>query len=148
MVHLLEEEDLETEQAVLDEHNDRITGLLDRLERLATPARGEENDRPDPKRSLQRRLLHLEGNLRNVSDTVSAIENKPEVDRCLLEQYDEQQNGFKLELYDISRSILSIDGDVSELSDHEAMISKAIFGICLKIRQLLHTLVPVCIGRA
>ena len=45
------------------------------------------------------------------------------MDHCLLEQYDEQQNGFKLELYDISRSILSMDGDVSKLSDHEARIS-------------------------
>ena len=59
----------------------------------------------------------------------------------LLEQYDEQRNGFKLELYDISRSILSVDRDVSELSDYEARISKAVFDVCLKIRRLLHTAV-------
>ena len=65
------------------------------------------------------------------------------MDRCLLEHYNEQQNGFKLKLYDISRSILSMDGDASDLSDHEAMISEAIFDVCLNIRQLLHTPVPV-----
>ena len=101
VVDLLVEEDLDTEQAVLDEHDDWITGLLDRLERLATPAGGEEKHRPDPKRSLKRRLLDLEGNLRKVSDAVSTVEEKPEVDRCLLKQYDEQQNGFKLKLYNI-----------------------------------------------
>ena len=49
----------------------------------------------------------------------------------------------KLELYDNSRSILSMEGDVSELSDHEARVSKAIFNVCLKIRRLLHMPVPV-----
>ena len=55
----------------------------------------------------------------------------------------EQQNGFKLELYDISRSILSMDGDVSELSDHEARLSKAIVDVCLQISRLFHIPVPV-----
>ena len=47
--------------------------------------------------------------------------------------------GFRLELYDILQSILSIDGDVSELSDHEARILKVIFNMC----RLLHMPVPV-----
>ena len=51
-----------------------------------------------------------------ISDAVSAIADEVEVGRCLLEQYDEQQNGFKLELY-----YISTDGNVSELSDHEAI---------------------------
>ena len=38
----------------------------------------------------------------------------PAVDRCLLERYDEQTNGFKLELHDVSCSILSLDGGVSQ----------------------------------
>ena len=65
------------------------------------------------------------------------------MDQCLLEQYDEQQNWFKLELYDISLSIQSMKGDVSELLDHEARVSKEIFDVCLKIRRLLHMPVPV-----
>ena len=36
-----------------------------------------------------------------------------------------------------------MDGDVFELSDHEAMISKAIFYVYPKIRRLLHMPVPV-----
>ena len=60
VVDLLQQEEyLESEQAVLDEHDDRITGLLDCLEHLAAPAGEEEKHRPDPNRSLQRRLLYL-----------------------------------------------------------------------------------------
>ena len=149
VVDLLEEEgDLAKEQADLDDHDDRVTDLLRRLTHLATPEDRAEKAKFDPRQCLQRRLSHLEANLRKVSNAVSAAAEKTEVDRCLLEQYDEQQNGFKLELYDISRGILSMDGDVSELSDHEARLSKAIFDVCLQIRRLLHTPVPLLIGKA
>ena len=135
VVDLLERaEELETEQTVLDDHTDRITRLLVHLECLVMPGEGEEKCKPNPKRSLQRKLLHLEGNLQKASDAVTAMEDKLKVGRCVSEQYDEQQNGFKLKLYDMSQSILSMDGDVFELLDHEARISKAIFGVCLKIR--------------
>ena len=132
VVDLLEEkDDLENEQAALDNHDDRITGVLHHLAHLITLEEQAEKPKLDPRQSLQRRLLHLGGNLRKVSEAVSAVADKTIVDHYLLELYEEQQNGFKLELYDISRSILSMDGDVSELSDHEARISKAIFDICL-----------------
>ena len=36
-----------------------------------------------------------------------------------------------------------MDADVSDLSDHEARISKSIFGMFLQIRQLLHPPIPV-----
>ena len=143
VVDLLVEEDDLKEQADLDDHDDRVTGLLRRLAHLATPEEQAEKPKFDPWWSLQWRLLHLEANLRKVSDTVSAVADKTKMDHCLLEQYDEQQNVFKMELYDISRNVLSMDGDVSELSDHETRISKVIFDICQQIRRLPHTLVPV-----
>ena len=80
--------------------------------------------------------------VRKVVNAVSAATDKTKVGCCLLEQYAEQSNGFKLELYNISLSILSMEGDVSGLSDHEARVSKAIFDVCLKIHRLLHTPVP------
>ena len=63
VVDLLEEDDLEKEQADLDDHDDRVTNLFDRLARLTTPEEREERLKPDPRRCLQRRLQHLEGNL-------------------------------------------------------------------------------------
>ena len=140
VLNLFEEEgDMENKPAALGDHNDRTTSLFDCLGHVATPDEKEEKHKPDSEQSLNRWLLHLERNLPKVAKAVSAIANQAEVDWCLLEQYKEQQNGFKLELYDISWSLLTMDGDVSKLLDHEAMISRAIFDVCLKIRQLLHT---------
>ena len=69
VVDLLEEEgDLEKEQADLDDHDDRLTGLLRRLAHLATPEDRAEKPKFDQRRSLQRRLLHLEATLQKVSD--------------------------------------------------------------------------------
>ena len=65
---LMEEDDLKKEQADLDDHDDRVTGLLRRLARLAMPEDQAEKRKFDPQRSLQRRLLHLEANLRKGSN--------------------------------------------------------------------------------
>ena len=74
---LLEEEgDLVKEQADLDDHDDRVTGLLHRLTHLATPEDRAGKAKFDPRQSLQRRLSHLEANLRKVSDAVSAAADK------------------------------------------------------------------------
>ena len=100
MVDLLEKEkDLESEQAALGNHDNRVIDLLGCLQHLATPGGGEEKHKRDPTWNLQRRLLRLEGNVRKDSSAVSAITDEAEVDQCLLEQYYEQQNDFKLDLY-------------------------------------------------
>ena len=118
VVDLLEEEGyLENEQAALDDHDDRVTHLFDRAH-LTTSDEREKKAEARSTALSEPRPQHLEGNLRNVSEA--------EVHRCLFEQYDEQLSGLKLELYDISRSILSMEGDVSELSDHEARVYKTI----------------------
>ena len=57
---------------------------------------------------LIKRMQHLERNLRKVAAEVSTATDNPVVDRCLLEQHHEQINGFKSELFDVSRSILSL----------------------------------------
>ena len=105
---------------------------------LPLPEGRKEKSNSDPRQSL----LQLEGNLQKVA-TVSAIADEAKVDQCLLEQYDEQLSGFKLELSNMLRCVLSMDSDDSRLSDNEARILNAIFNVCLKIRWLLHTPVPV-----
>ena len=47
----------------------------------------------------------------------------------------------------MSHSIQSLDGDVSELNDHEASISQTIFDRCLQICRSLHMPAPVVPGR-
>ena len=69
VVDTLEEEgDLETEHAALDDHEDgSMACMLHRLAHLVTAEEQAEKPKLDPRRSLQRRLLHLDGNLRKVS---------------------------------------------------------------------------------
>ena len=83
---LEEEDDLEKQQADLDDHDDRVTGLLRSLAHLVTPEEETEKPKLDPWWRLQRRLWHLEGNVRKVSDAVSAVADKTKVNRRLLEQ--------------------------------------------------------------
>ena len=61
----------------------------------------------------------------------------PELDRCLLKQYGEQISGHKLELFDISHSILALDGKNHELTELESNVSQMTFDISLKICRLL-----------
>ena len=85
VVDLLEEEDaLEKEQADLDDHDDRVTGVLRCLAHLVMQEEQGEKPKLDPWQSLQRRLLHLEGKCRKVSDAVSAVADETKLDRCLL----------------------------------------------------------------
>ena len=64
MVDLLEdEEDLKNEQAALDDHDDRVTGLFDHLVNHVTLEEQVEKSKPDPRQSPHRRLLPLEGKL-------------------------------------------------------------------------------------
>ena len=58
VVALLEEdEDLDREQAVLDDHNDRVTGLFDRIVGLITTVKREI--KTDPKQHISRSTVVL-----------------------------------------------------------------------------------------
>ena len=61
-----EDDDLENDQASLDNHDDRVTDLFDRLAHLASLEELEEKPKPDPWQSLQQRVLDLEDNHRKV----------------------------------------------------------------------------------
>ena len=72
IVALLEEEtDLDTLQATLNDHDDTVSGLFDRLVMLTTPVEGEA--KANPQQHLINRLQHLERNLRKVSAEVSFL---------------------------------------------------------------------------
>ena len=143
MVDLLEEDyDMENEQAALDDHDNRVTDLFDHVARLTTPDEREERLKPDPWRCLQRRLQHLERNISKVAEAVPAITDEAEMDRCLLEEYD---NSSK----DLSSTCMtshkpSCQWKTMSLSCWTTRPEcQAIFDVYLmKIRRLLHTPVP------
>ena len=64
-----------------------------------------------------------------IATVVMPMTSGPELDRCLLEQYGEQIGGHKLELFDVSRSILALDGENHELADSDSKISQIIFEV-------------------
>ena len=58
-----EEEELEREQVVLDEHDDRVTDLSYRLQQLLSPDVRDSKAGPDPRRHLYTRMARIEQNL-------------------------------------------------------------------------------------
>ena len=67
----------------------------------------------------------------------------PDVDCYLLEQLEEKLSGLKLELFDVSRSILALSHDTTVQAETESKIPQGIFDACLRIRRLLSTPTPV-----
>ena len=70
------------------------------------------------------------------------MKSGPDMD-CLLEQLGEQLSGLKLELFDVSRSILALTENTTVQTEEETRISKGIFDACLHIRRLLSTTLHV-----
>ena len=65
------------------------------------------------------------------------------MDRCLVEQLEEQLDGLKAELFVVSRSILALTRDTTVQTEEENRISRDIFEACLFIRRMLSTPPPV-----
>ena len=60
----------------------------------------------------------------------------PDIDHCLLEQYNKQVSVFEMEMLDDSCSMAAIEY-VKELPDEKSWISDAIFSIGLKISKVI-----------
>ena len=77
---------------------------------------------------LQQRGLHqdlalIEEELWDISTTVETIALGPDLDRYLFKQYEEQICGLKIDLTNVSHSILTIDNDNSSLMDKRSTIA-------------------------
>ena len=88
----------------------------------------------DPQRGLNRCLVLIETELRDLANAVEAIERGPELHRCLLEQHEEQISGLKSDLVDVLHKNATLDKDKTGLEDRRSAISKTIFNACLQIR--------------
>lgn len=72
VIDLIEEDGLEREQYILDEHDDEVTGLSTRLQQLITNC----STHPDPANShkiVSRRLVRLQKNLASINESVDAL---------------------------------------------------------------------------
>ena len=75
---------------------------------------------------------------------VMSMATRPELDRCLLKQYEEQISSHEARAIDLSHSILALDGENYDLhvAELDSSVSQVIFDISLKIRRLLSCTPP------
>ena len=130
-----EDEDFDGEQAILDDDEDKVSNILDRLYVLLNPAKPSAGLFDDPRPKIDKRLAHVDSGLARVVEEMKKLKPSPDMDRCLAEQLGEQLNGLKLELFDVSRSILALTEDTTVQTEEENRISRGIFDACLFIRK-------------
>ena len=97
-----DEEDSRREQEVLDEHDEEVSRLAIRLEKLSTTC---SSSGPDQLKIPLKRLKHLEKALSTVYGGATSF--PVDGDICLLQQYDEQLSELKKEFSDTRHSLLS-----------------------------------------
>ena len=124
---------LEWEQALLDDHEDRMTNIMDRLIQLSHAKPSPTVMAPpislemaaEPSRLLHRRLHHLESSLRSINETVKPLAPGPDVNGCLVQQLQEQIGRLRAELSDVARDILSLEQEDQSLLEQKLALDKA-----------------------
>ena len=139
LVDLLEERaELDAEQAVLDEQDDRVAGLSTRIEclinRLSTSPPSTRPVLTDSRGVTSRRLRQLERRLSTVNDTLST----DPTDECTVRQLEEEISDLKSELRSITPELASLDlPDDDELMKLEKSMRESMYKCSLKAKRLL-----------
>ncbi len=139
LMDLVEEDDdetLEKEQEILDEHDDLIADINIRL-CLDVASQSNESD---PVKISSRKLSHLERVIGSVRDAITALPTT-HGDVSLVEQYEAQLSCHKSELAEIHTIFLSVD-DESEVEHQLSLHSRLetiLFECCHLIRRLSKT---------
>lgn len=126
---------LEREQETLDAHDDKVTALHSRIQRLVRSSVSRS-----PGLNLQRRLVkrmkHLDEDFSLLATGIDA--SSSETDVCLMKQYEDRLIELKVELSDITREIINLDGDDEDLSSRKRDLRAKILDKDLKLKQLLY----------
>ena len=126
---------LRNEQDILDEHDDEISALAVRLQKLIATCSTIAD--PDVRKIPSRRLTRLDKSLSSIADQVESLTGDSS-NTCLIHQYEEQVSDLKKELASVRDSLLSLDLDDSdELYVTVAKIEKSIFDCSLNLKKLL-----------
>ena len=141
IVELLEDEgDLDQERATLDDHDDRIADFIGRLQVLI-----EDKDGDSPTESttsallLGKQLDRVKRKIIWVQDSVDAAQLELDIDRCLLQQLEEQIHvaSLKHDLSNVGERVALLDKDRPDLSDLEDDMDKVLSKLSLQIKRLL-----------
>ena len=140
VIDLTEEDATEPEQALMDEHDDKVGNLSTCIQLLADKysSNGSSSSTDsNPNRTLTRCLNRIEKNLKAIMDEVDALATGPDTDTCILRQYEDQMGGLKAELVHVSTDLLALEEEDDDLSKKESTLSKTRFDVCLKLKRLL-----------
>ena len=107
LIDLIEDETiLQREQENLDNHDDIVSDLSVRIQRLINSCTRATMG-PDICKTSSRRLKRLQKNLSSVRDKIEELSDGPE-DVCCLKQHEEQLADYKKELADLQTQLLSL----------------------------------------
>ena len=142
LIDAIEDEgELDKEQGILDDHDDDVTDLTIRLNRIISthPSVGESGEI----RTARKRLSHLQNSAFLIRDAISehtTAEAEATIDVCLFQLYEERLTDLRKDLEGLRRDLLSVDLDEGdELITSQVDLEKLIFGCSLKVRKLLQS---------
>ena len=108
---------MDEEQASLDDHNKRVTDVIDRLQQHVL--RPKEVVSPpgclDPSNPLQKQLERIKKCIWMVIGTMKSLHPGEEGDQCLLSQLEEETVALKAELADTGCVIILLETGNQEL---------------------------------
>ncbi len=139
IIDVIGEDSLEAEQRILDGHDDKLANLSARLQELvaSSTVASRRVDGPDSSRLVIKKLAHVDKAVKTIVSDVESAASSPDVDSCLLHQYEEQLSALKNELSRVSDEVLSYEGDdEAGLSEHLSKLNKAIFDVSLRLKRL------------
>ena len=137
LIDLIDDEGtLGKEQETLDQHDDDVTSLAVRIQQVITISSATPTNL-DQRKTLSRKLQHLDKNLSLVSETIKTLSSRAE-DVCRLQQHEEQLSDYKKDLADFRNSLLSLElAEGDELMGLHTTLEKRFFDCSLQIKQLL-----------
>ena len=151
VLDFIEEEDqtaLDAEEKVFDEHVNRVSDIMERLEKLEEPVATTEPMRPhastDPKEAAswsmrnQKRLKYLKTSLDKAKATIRLLEPTPALDICLVEKMKKDVNDMLTnKLSDIVENILSLpENDTASLNEATSISRMKLGSMTLKLIKL------------
>ena len=114
MIDLIDDEaSLETEQAVLDEHDDVISSITLRIQKLIASINPLTDTKTDVSKILTRRLKCLYETLSTTGDAINVLTGAAEDVHCL-KLHEEKLADYKRELAELRLQLLSLDLDESD----------------------------------
>ena len=110
---------MDEEQAAMDEQEDKVAEIIERLQKLCPEARAALSavHSTDPSYHLCRWLNDMESNLCLAQEEVDALKPGPGLDSCLLLQLEEQVSSIRTDLLDVIRDLLSSQSQEQDLLD-------------------------------